>query len=70
MIMKRPIAVTMGGFFWATLAIADPTTRAPPMVAEVRLDADPRKALEARTGEEVKVTTAEPTRFLEIENFK
>jgi len=70
-IMKRALAATMLGFLWATLAMAAPmATPAPPMVVEIRLDADPRKALEARTGKDVKVTTAEPTRFKVLPGLK
>jgi hypothetical protein len=70
-IMKRPIVAVMVGLFFATLAMAEPTaTPAPPMVAEIRLDADPRKALEVRAGKEVKVSTSEATKFKVLPGLK
>jgi hypothetical protein len=70
-LVKRAIAAALAGFFLTKLAMADPTaTPAPPMVVEIRLDADPRKALEARAGKEVKVTTAEATRFKVLPGLK
>jgi hypothetical protein len=69
--MKQLIATTIFGLIYAAVAGADPaSTPAPPMVAEIRLAAEPQKGLEARTGKEVKLTTAEPTRFRFLPGLK
>jgi hypothetical protein len=59
--MKRIITATIFGLILAAFAIAEPPpTSAPPTVAEIRLSADPQKALEARAGKEVKSRPRNP----------
>jgi len=67
----RTILATIFGLVLAAAVMADPTpSPPPPIVAEIRLNADPQKALEARAGKEVKVTTSEPSRFKILPGLK
>ena len=75
--MKHCMPATLCGLVFATVAAtaiaADPAAAAAPAtpaVAQIKLAADPQKGLEAKQNKEVKLTTAEPSRYRLVPGLK
>jgi len=71
MTIKHRISAIIFGLVCVATAAADPAAiTTPPAVAQIMLASAPQKGLEAKPGKDVKITTAEPSRFRVLPGLK